>query len=202
MLEKIILSERIKEQLTDICISYNEEFGGYFLGEITSEGIYVDQGVMEKGEDNDASINYVPREFWNKVKTNPEKYVLIPAHIHSRKLDETIKSYDPVWSGGDSKVMEASNIKNDVEYNIFVHPKSGCEGEKMSRDKVQITCYKYNPLNLSKVKEIESGLAKSFDEAYLFCKCFCPDIDYVDPKILKKITSAVNNIAKNYKKSA
>lgn len=202
MLEKIILSERIKEELTDICVSYNKEFGGYFLGEITSEGIYVDQGLIEQGEENSASINYIPRDLWDKVQNNPKKYILIPVHIHSRKSGEKVESYDPIWSKGDAKVMEASKIKNKFEYTLFIHPKLGREGEKMSNDKVQITSYKYNSLNLDNVEEIETEFEESFDDAYSFCNYFSPNINcHLNPKILKEIKLAIKNITKNYRQS-
>ena len=117
------------------------------------------------------------------AKQNPRQYAIIDFHTHSRRFGDRIREYDPYWtitkrSGyqpcsiingrfyvsmrdgdlGDDITLEEIAQRCQKEgikyYHLFVHPTYGSEGTPMTKDKIAITAFKYNPHKIGKVEEI------------------------------------------------
>lgn len=174
MLEQIIITEGLHNALIEASNS-NNEYAGYILGEITPAGIKLINAAISENETNSASVNYIPKKYWDKVQAEHNKYVLLSVHSHSVKLGDKIRWCDPLWSvkekpqspdekrqfiqvpgavTDDGDVIEALYKKIGAEYALFVHPRFGSDGETMAREKVQVTAYKYDSSSVGKVKEI------------------------------------------------
>jgi len=174
MLERIIINEELHNVLIEASNS-NNEYAGYLLGEITPAGIKLVNAAIGENETNNASVNYIPKKYWDQVQADPDKYVLLSVHSHSVKFGNKIRWCDPFWSvkkepktleekrqfiqvssaeTDDGDVVEALHQKAGIEYALFVHPCFGSVGETMAQEKAQVTAYKYNPSSIGKVKEI------------------------------------------------
>jgi len=117
------------------------------------------------------------------AKQNIHRYAIIDFHTHSRRFGDRIREYDPYWtitkrSGyqpcsiingrfyvsmrdgdlGDDITLEEIAQRCQKEgikyYHLFVHPVYGSEGTPMTKDKIVITAFKYNPHKIGKVEEI------------------------------------------------
>lgn len=174
MLEQIIINEELHNVLIEASNSDNE-YAGYLLGELTTEGIKLINAAMGETVTNSASVNCIPKKYWDKVQAEPSKYVLLSAHSHSVKFGDKIRWCDPFWSvkekpqspdekkqfipvagaeTDDGDVVEALHQKIGLEYALFIHPRFGSTDETMAREKVQVTAYKYDSSSIGKVKEI------------------------------------------------
>ncbi|MBD3304520.1 hypothetical protein GF343_05210 [Candidatus Woesearchaeota archaeon] len=174
MLEQIIITEELHNALIEASNSSNE-YSGYLLGELTPEGVKLVNAAIGETAANSASVNYIPKKYWDKVHAEPDKYALLSVHSHSVKFCDKIRWCDPFWSikkepkspeekrqfiqvsgaeTDDGDVVEALRQKAGLEYALFVHPCFGSAGETMTKEKVQITAYKYDSSSVGKVKEI------------------------------------------------
>ena len=147
------------------------------------EGIFARGSELDTSIDPQIKQKFLQILNYNaaQAKAHPERYAIIDVHTHGRAFGEKIKIYDPYWSIARAETHKPGSIvegkfyvstlegSDDVSferiarrfqaqqipfYHLFVHPTYGSEGTTMSRYKVAVTAYKYNPSNTGKVEEI------------------------------------------------
>jgi len=174
--QQIFMPTDIKDMLYTL-MGYPNEFSGLLIAERRKNGLIVFYGELDEGTEDKGSPWRIPGRIEGLIASNSERYTLVPAHSHSRRFGEVIDIIDPYWSankelagdyergtvvdnffisrkqGGDSLVAEHFH-KSGIDFHIFAHPAHGSEGQRMSRDKIRITAYKYNPSSIGRVREV------------------------------------------------
>lgn len=96
-MEKVEISQELEDTIKQL-FNTDVELGGYFLAEKENGVLRIINGKLSEHKDLSASVNYLPREYVDLVRAEPDRYEILSAHFHSRSYGKMIEEYDPYWT--------------------------------------------------------------------------------------------------------
>lgn len=151
------------------------EFGGWASAKREGNTIVILESELRQWKANSASLTSIPKFYVDRMKRDAS-YLVVAIHAHSVKVGNVIQDHDPYWSvsvdkgarrivqnryltekkQADDFVAEAlhKHVLLHCDIQLFIHPRYGSEGKRMTAEDVEITAMKYDIGSLGNVKEI------------------------------------------------
>jgi len=185
MEERMLLGKIMAERLVNL-VNSDLEVGGYFIAEVTPQGIILYQGDVDCGGKTQVSLNNNSfQKYMGAYLAYPDQTQVVLMHTHNCKWGEKVLPYNPYWSVNpdmdslrfergtvvngfyiskkfnsscDNGVAESVHKEYSLDYHLFVHPRHNSEGAIMTPGLVEITSYIYDAGSFSRVREIPTSV--------------------------------------------